>query len=65
MKQRTIEIFIDTAGEIRMEAMGFQGPDCEQATRFLEEALGQIHSRQRKPEYHAKARSARQQKLGA
>ncbi|MEI8044910.1 MAG: DUF2997 domain-containing protein [Verrucomicrobiota bacterium] len=36
---RTIEIIIGTAGEIQIDAVGFKGPDCEQATKFLEEAF--------------------------
>lgn len=35
----TIEIIIGATGEIQIDAVGFKGPDCEQATRFLEEAL--------------------------
>ena len=37
---RTIEIIIGTTGEIQIDAVGFKGADCEQATKFLEEALG-------------------------
>ena len=29
---RTIEIIIGTTGEIQIDAVGFKGPDCEQAT---------------------------------
>ncbi|HZR21451.1 MAG TPA: DUF2997 domain-containing protein [Verrucomicrobiae bacterium] len=29
-------------GEIQIDAVGFKGPDCEQATKFLEEALGVV-----------------------
>jgi len=36
---RTIKIIIGTTGEIQIDAVGFKGPDCEQATRFLEEAF--------------------------
>jgi hypothetical protein len=39
---RTIEIIIGSTGEIQIDAVGFKGPDCEQATRFLEEALGAV-----------------------
>ena len=37
---RTIEIIIAPTGEIQIDAVGFKGPDCEKATKFLEEALG-------------------------
>jgi hypothetical protein len=44
---RTIEIIVGTTGEIQIDAVGFRGPDCEKATRFLEEALGGLGSRSR------------------
>ncbi len=52
MKQ--IEITIGTDGQITIEGQGFVGPDCEMATAFLEQALGRITERKRKPEYHEK-----------
>ena len=39
MKKR-IDIDIGLDGGVSIDAVGFQGPDCEQATAFLEEALG-------------------------
>ena len=62
--QRTIEIVVGPAGDIRIEAVAFQGADCEQATRFLEEALGPVAARTRKPEYHQRSRRTAQQRLG-
>ena len=38
--KRTIEIIVASSGEIKIDAIGFKGLDCEKATRFLEEALG-------------------------
>lgn len=35
-----------------IDAGGFKGPDCEQATEFLEEALGVVSQEIKKPEYH-------------
>jgi hypothetical protein len=49
---RTIEIVIGPAGEIKIEAVGFKGPDCEKATAFLEKALGITTSRGKKAEYY-------------
>jgi hypothetical protein len=37
---RTVEGIIAPTGEIQIDAVGFKGADCEQATRFLEEVLG-------------------------
>ncbi|MGO8926014.1 MAG: DUF2997 domain-containing protein [Limisphaerales bacterium] len=39
---RTIEIIIGITGEIQIDAVGFKGPDCEEATKFLEDALGVV-----------------------
>jgi hypothetical protein len=61
---RTIEIVIGTAGEIRIDAVGFQGPDCEQATRYLEEALGVVGQKTKKPEFHQRTATRNQQRLG-
>ena len=47
---RTIEIIMGTTGEIQIDAAGFKGPDCEKATQFLEEALGVVGQKTKKPE---------------
>ena len=60
--RRTIEIIIAATGEIKIDAIGFKGADCEQATRFLEEALGVVGKKVKKPEYHQ--RTQQHQKLG-
>ena len=60
---RTIEIIIGTTAEIQIDAVGFKGPDCEKATRFLEEALGVVNNRTKKPEYHASTSTRNQQQL--
>lgn len=62
--QRTIEVTVEASGEIRIEAVSFQGADCEQATKFLEEALGTVSTRTKKPEYHQRSRQSTQQRLG-
>ena len=62
---RTIEIIVSPEGDISINAIGFQGPDCEKATRALEEALGAVANRVKKPEYHASTTAKRQQRLGA
>ena len=50
--KRSIEVIIGTAGEIQIDAVGFKGADCEHATRFLEEALGTVGAKVKKPEFH-------------
>ena len=61
---RTIEIIIGTTGEIQIDAVGFKGPDCEMATKFLEEALGVVGRKARKPEYFRQSTTTNAQKLG-
>ena len=62
--QRTIEVTIEPGGSIQIEGVGFQGSDCEKATKFLEEALGTVTTRTKKPEYYQRSRQAAQQRLG-
>ena len=64
MNNRTIEITIGPTGEIQIDAVGFKGPDCEQATRFLEEALGVVGQKIKKPEYHQHSTRTNKQRIG-
>ncbi len=61
---RTIEIIVAASGEIQIDAVGFKGPDCEKATQFLEEALGVVDSKIKKPEYHQRSTTRSQQRIG-
>ena len=61
----TIEIIISPKGDISIDAVGFKGPDGERATRALEEAVGVVQQRSKKPEYLAKATPIVQQKIGS
>ena len=61
MKQ--IEIIVRPTGELTVDAVGFKGADCEQATQFIEDALGRVQDRRKKPEYHVR-RTARKQQVG-
>jgi hypothetical protein len=49
MKQITIQV--SPEGEITIEAVGYRGASCEQATRALEKALGVPGKRTRKPDF--------------
>lgn len=59
---KTIEIIVKPDGSLKIDAVGFQGADCEKATRFLEQALGKVAGKQKKPEFHRQVR--RQQRVG-
>jgi hypothetical protein len=48
---RKIHVRITPAGEITVEAEGFQGKGCEAATKAIEEALGKAGNRTRKPDF--------------
>jgi hypothetical protein len=62
--KRSIEVTVSPAGVIQIDAQGFQGPDCEAATRYLEEALGTIGTRTKKPEYHQRTVNHQKQTIG-
>jgi hypothetical protein len=48
--KKEIILKVDKAGKTEVEAFGFQGPECENATSWLEKALGLITKRKAKPE---------------
>jgi len=60
----TIEVIVSASGEIQIDGVGFKGVDCEKATRYLEEALGVVSDRVKKPEYHQARNNKSQQKVG-
>ncbi len=60
----TVEVIVSPNGEIQIDALGFKGANCERATRYLEEALGVIDNRVKKPEYHIRNTSRTQQRVG-
>ena len=61
---KAIEIIINSSGQLTINAAGFSGTDCEKATAFLEQALGKLTARQRKPEWHQRNQRTQQQKAG-
>ena len=60
---KTIEVIVQPDGSLKIDAVGFQGADCEKATAFLEKALGHTTGKEKKPEYHRRARV--QQQVGS
>lgn len=52
MKRIEIEYFED--GSTKVEAFGFEGASCVDATREIEERHGQVKSIQHKPEFFEK-----------
>lgn len=62
MNQRTIEVLIDPQGRTQVRTVGYAGPGCREASRFLEAALGAVqHERLTSEFYQAAAQSTAQQ----
>jgi DUF2997 family protein len=57
---KTIEIIVAPNGQTKIETKGFAGPSCREASRFVEEALGQTTGEQLTAEFH-QTEPARQQ----
>ena len=60
---RTIEVIVSPTGETRIETKGFAGAACQEASRFLESALGAKASERLTAEYFGQFAAATQ-KLG-
>jgi len=61
---KTVELLISPEGQLTINAVGFDGSDCEKATAFLEQALGELEQRQRKPEWYRQVSCRPKQRLG-
>ena len=49
---RTIEIVVTPTGETTVHTKGFTGPSCRDASRFIEQALGQRTGEKLTAEFH-------------
>ena len=52
---KTIEITVSPTGETQVQTKGFIGGECRDASRFVEEALGQRVSETLMAEFHQAA----------
>lgn len=52
---RTIEILITPTGQTTVQTKGFSGAACQEASRFLEQALGQRTQETLTAEFHERA----------
>jgi hypothetical protein len=50
---KTIEIIVSPDGKLRVEAKGFVGAECREASRLIERALGQQTDEQLTGEFYA------------
>jgi hypothetical protein len=52
---KKIIITVSPTGETTVQTTGYTGPACKDASRFIEEALGQATAERLTPEYHQPA----------
>ena len=57
---QTIEILVSPRGETTLETKGFAGNSCRDASRHLEEALGNAHSERLTSEFYAQFTAVQQ-----
>jgi hypothetical protein len=58
--QKTIEILVGPDGKITVQTIGFAGDSCRQASKSLEQALGQTEREQLTAEFHRASADQRQ-----
>ena len=58
---KIIEIVDSPQGETRVQTKGFVGTACQEASRFLEQALGKQINEQQTAEFHQSATIVQQQ----
>ncbi len=61
---KIIEIVVAPDGQTRVETKGFVGSECRDASRFIEEAIGQRADEQLKAEFHQTAPAEQQIRQG-
>jgi hypothetical protein len=49
---KTIEITVSQKGDTKVETKGFSGAECRDASKFIEQALGQRADEQLTAEFH-------------
>lgn len=57
---KTIEITVTPDGQSKVETKGFSGAQCQQASRFIEQALGTPVKERLKPEFYVQAENTQQ-----
>lgn len=53
---KTIEITVSPTGETKVETQGFTGGECREASKFVEQALGQRTAEQMTGEFYQSQR---------
>lgn len=55
MDEKEIVVVIDTDGNVSVDAIGFHGEGCAEATKAITDTLGETLSEKKKPEYYEKS----------
>lgn len=61
---KRVEVVIDADGNSKVEAFGFSGSGCLDATKAIEDALGGVTEDVKKPEFRHGAGVSQKQKAG-
>ena len=61
---KTIEIIIAPNGQSKVETKGFTGSECREASRFIEQTIGQQTNEILKSEFHQTATAQQQVQQG-
>jgi hypothetical protein len=61
---KTIEITVDPQGAVSVKTNGFSGSACKDASRFIEQALGNSGRETLLPEFYALAQGHADARLG-
>ena len=59
--KKIIRLIVSPTGETRIETKGFSGGECREASRFLEQALGQSMGEQLTAEFYQTQATEQQQ----
>ena len=62
---KTIEVIVAPNGATRIETKGFAGTECQDASRFIEQALGQRTGEKLTAEFHQRQQITQQQREDA
>ena len=54
---RVIEVTVSPQGEATVQTKGYAGPECRQASQFLEQALGVTLQDRNTAEFHAESQA--------
>lgn len=61
--RQIIEIIVSPQGNPSVQTLGYVGPSCREASRFIEEALGKQASERLTAEFHQAAPLRQDQRL--